>query len=166
MPSTPQILQVLLRASVHCCLNKSEVFSDCNCIWLWLKQSHRLKAVHIPLWACFSDLSVQRVFLGLRTWHNMTCCQVSKHGVFLETKRQQTGNKLGIFVYAFISSLSIMCFWKKKLVWVLNTNENLVWISASACRNVWPWLMLFFFYYKGRNCFCHFFVGEKMNWRR
>lgn len=98
-----QILQVLLRASVHCCLNKSEVFSDCNCIRLWLKRSHRLKAVYIPLWTCFSDLSVQWVFLGLRTWHNMTCCQVSKHGVSgdeTSANRKQIRN----FVYTLIYS--------------------------------------------------------------
>lgn len=102
MPSLPQILQVLLRASVHCCLSKSEVFPDCNCIWLWLKQCHRLKAVHIPLWACFSDLSVQRVFLGLRTWHNMTCCQVSKHGVAGD-ETAASGKQIGDLMYALIS---------------------------------------------------------------
>lgn len=29
----------------------------------------------------FSDLSFQQSFLGRRTWHNTTCCQVTKHGV-------------------------------------------------------------------------------------
>lgn len=151
MPPTPPILQVLLRASVHCCLNKSEVFSDCNCIWLRLKQSHRLKAVHIPLWACFSDLSVQRVFLGLRTWHNMTCCQVSKHGVSGDETGEQTGNKLKMDFYfsCFFFLLpcpsicsSPFCNFNHS-VWVLNTNENRDWTLASAFRHVWPWLMFF-----------------------
>lgn len=102
-PQRHKILQVLLRASVHCCLSKFKVFSVCNCIWLWLKQSHRRKAVHIFLWACFSDLSVQRVFLGLRTWHNMTSCQVSKHGVAGDktaASKDETDVRNGIFYVA------------------------------------------------------------------